>query len=71
MDDLMNEVNQNVYAIIFTKLSHHRNVSVIFLTQNRFHRNMHIRTMNLNIYYIVLFKNPRDASQASTLVRQM
>jgi hypothetical protein len=70
IDDLMNEVNQNV-CNIFTKLSHHRNVSVIFLTQNLFHRNKHVRTMNLNTHYIVLFKNPRDAGQVSTLARQM
>ncbi len=27
--------------------------------------------MNLNTHYIVLFKNPRDAGQVSTLARQM
>jgi hypothetical protein len=69
-DDLMNEVNQNVCSI-FAKLSHHRNVSVILLTQNLFHRNKHVRTMNLNTHYIVLFKNPRDAGQVSPLARQM
>jgi hypothetical protein len=57
IDDLMNEANQNV-CNLFTKLSHHRNVSVVFITQNLFHRNRHIRTMNLNTHYLVLFKNP-------------
>jgi hypothetical protein len=70
VDDLMNEVNQNV-CNIFTKLSHHRNVSVIFLIQNLFHRNKHVRIMSLNTHYIVLFKNLRDAGQVSTLARQM
>jgi hypothetical protein len=71
IDDLMNEVNQNV-SNIFTKLSRQRNVSVIFFTQNLFHRNNHVRTTNnLNTHYIVLFKNPRDAGQVSTLARQM
>jgi hypothetical protein len=70
IDDFMNEMNQNVYNI-FTKLPHHRNVSVIFLTQNLFHRNKHVQTMNLNTHYTVLFKNPRDAGQVSTLARQM
>jgi hypothetical protein len=69
-DDLMNEANQNV-CNLFTKLSHHRNVSVVFITQNLFHRNRHIRTMNLNTHYLVLFKNPRDANQVATLARQM
>jgi hypothetical protein len=70
IDDLMNEANQNVYNLV-TKLSHHRNVLVVFITQNLFHRNLHIRTMNLNTHYFVLFKNPRDANQVAMLVRQM
>ena len=70
IDDLMNEVDQNV-SNLFTKLSHHRNVSVVFLTQNLFHRNKFVRTMNLNTHYIVLFKNPRDAGQVAVLARQM
>ena len=70
LDDLMNEANQNV-CDLFTKLSHHRDVSVVFVTQNLFHRNRFVRTMNLNTHYLVLFKNPRDASQVSVLARQM
>jgi hypothetical protein len=70
LDDLMNEANQNV-CDLFTKLSHHRDVSVVFVTQNQFHRNRFVRTMNLNTHYLVLFKNPRDANQVSVLARQM
>ena len=70
LDDMMNEADQNV-SNLFTKLSHHRNVSVIFITQNLFHRNRFVRTMNLNTHYIVLFKNPRDVGQVMTLARQM
>jgi hypothetical protein len=70
IDDLMNEADQNV-CNLFTKLSHHRNVSVVFVTQNLFHKNRHVRTMNLNTHYLVIFKNPRDANQVATLARQM
>jgi hypothetical protein len=70
LDDLMNEANQNV-CDMFTKLSHHRDVSVVFVTQNLFHRNRFVRMMNLNTHYLVLFKNPRDANQVSVLARQM
>ena len=70
IDDLMNEADQNI-CNLFTKLSHHRNVSVVFVTQNLFHRNRYVRTMNLNTHYIVMFKNPRDAGQVATLARQM
>lgn len=70
IDDLMHEANDKV-AQIFTKGSHHRNISVLFLTQNIFHSSKHNRTMNLNSHYIVLFKNPRDVGQVAILGRQM
>jgi hypothetical protein len=70
LDDLMTESNDSV-TNIFTKFSHHRNVSVIFLTQNLFFNSKHNRTMSLNSHYIVVFKNPRDALQIATLARQM
>ena len=68
LDDLMSEAGDGV-SNIFTKISHHRNLSVIFLTQNLFFKSQ--RTMNLNTQYLVLFKNPRDALQVATLGRQM
>jgi hypothetical protein len=68
--DLINEADQNV-CNLFTRLSHHRNVSVVFITQNLFHKNKFVRTMNLNTHYIVMFKNLRDASQMAILARQM
>ena len=70
IDDLMSETNDTI-ANLFTKGSHHRNVSVLYLTQNLFHKNRHMRTMSLNSHYMVLFKNPRDAGQFSILARQM
>jgi len=70
IDDLMNKTDGSV-AKLFTKGSHHRNISVVFLVQNLFHKNKHIRTISLNAHYMVLFKNPRDASQFASLARQM
>jgi len=70
LDDLMSETDESV-ANLFTKGSHHRNVSVVFLVQNMFHKNKYIRTISLNTHYMVLFKNPRDAGQFSSLARQM
>ena len=70
IDDQMSETNDTI-ANLFTKASHHRNVSVIFLVQNMFYKNKHMRTISLNSHYMVLFKNPRDASQFSNLARQM
>jgi len=70
VDDLMNETDESV-ANLFTKGSHHRNVSIVFLVQNMFHKNKYIRTISLNSHYMVLFKNPRDVSQFASLARQM
>ena len=57
IDDLMQETDETV-ANLFTKGSHHRNVSVVFLAQNLFPKNKFARTMSLNAHYIILFKNP-------------
>ena len=70
IDDLMSETNDSI-SNIFTKYSHHRNISVMYLTQNLFYKSKQNRTMNLNAHYIVLFKNPRDSQQIATLARQM
>lgn len=68
IDDLMNELNPVVTAL-FTKGSHHRNISVAILVQNLFFKGG--RTLSLNTHYLVYFKNPRDASSIDHLARQM
>ena len=70
IDVLMQETNETV-ANMFTKGSHHRNISVVFLARNLFPKNKFARTMSLNAHYMVLFKNPRDVSQFANLARQM
>jgi len=51
------ETVANIFvANIFTKGSHHRNVSVVFLAQNLFPQNKFTRATSLNAHYIVLFK---------------
>jgi len=70
LDDMMTEVDQKV-SNMFTRGSHHRNVSVIFMVQNFFNKNKHMRTISLNAQYIVLFKNPRDNSQFAYLSKQL
>jgi len=70
IDDLMHETNETVVNL-FTKGSHHRNVSVVYLAQNLFPKNKFARTISLNAHYMILFKNPRDASQFANLARQM
>ena len=70
IDDLMMETDERV-TTLFTKKSHHRNTSVLYLVQNLFPKNKESRTISLNTHYMVVFKNPRDATQMSHLARQM
>ena len=70
LDDLMQETDSRVTSI-FTKISHHRNVSVVYLTQNLFYGSKQNRTISLNAQYFVLYKNARDANQVAYLARQM
>ena len=70
LDDLMAETDERV-TNLFTKKSHHCNTSVIYLVQNLFPKNKESRTISLNSQYIVVFKNPRDVSQMTTLAKQM
>jgi hypothetical protein len=70
LDDLMNK-NSDAVSELFTRVSHHRNVSVYYISQNIFQKSKHSRTISLNAHYIIMFKNPRDANQIATLSRQM
>jgi len=69
-DDYMSDINQLV-SDIFTKFSHQHDISILHLTPNLFDRNKYAITISLNAHYLVLFKNPRDASQFAVLARQM
>jgi hypothetical protein len=55
----------------FTQGSHHRNLTVVYIVQNLFNQDAAMRTISLNTHYMVLFKNPRDATQIRTLGQQM
>lgn len=70
IDDLMTE-NKGQIGSLFTKGTHHRNLSVIFITQNLFHQSKDSRDISLNAHYIILMKSPRDKQQLGTIARQM
>jgi hypothetical protein len=71
VDDQMNESKRQEasFTNLFTKGSHHRNITILFLTQNIYEKGF--RTANLNAQYIVAFRNRRDATQIEALARQM
>uniref|UniRef100_A0A158P4L7 AAA+ ATPase domain-containing protein n=2 Tax=Tetranychus urticae TaxID=32264 RepID=A0A158P4L7_TETUR len=72
IDDLMSEAaNQSFVSDLFTKGSHHRNISVILITQNFFMKGKETRNISLNSQYVVCFKNPRDKSIVTNIGRQM
>ena len=72
LDDLIQEPSNNSRITnLFTKGSHHRNLSVIFLLQNIFHHGRQMRDTSLNSHYLILFKSPRDSSQVNHLAKQM
>lgn len=66
----MREANGDVIDL-FTKGSHHYNISVIFVTQNIFNQGRGRRDISLNAHYIVCFKSPRDKLQIRHLARQI
>ena len=64
LDDLLNDAySSGLVCDLFTKGSHHRNISVILITQNIFHQSKHCRDISLNDKYLVLLKNVRDRNQ--------
>ena len=72
LDDLMEHIVKSVETQnLFTKYSHHYNMSAIFLTQNVFAQGPCSRTTNINTHVLVLFANKRDESQALNLGKQL
>ena len=59
-------------ADLFTKGSHHRNISIVYLTQNLFPQGKACRDIALNTtQYLVLFNNPIDRQKVATLARRI
>ena len=71
IDDLMEEANNDInIQNLFTRGSHHFNISVFLLTQNIFSKGKFARTINLNTHYTILFDDPRDRTQIKYLARE-
>jgi len=70
LDDLMQEMKgDNRLNELFTRGSHHWNLSIIHIVQNLFFDGM--RTSRINAQYLVLMKNPSDRLQIKNLGRQL
>jgi ABC-type polar amino acid transport system ATPase subunit len=56
LDDPLNEAYSREVCDLFTKVSHHRNLSVNLITKNLFHQGRHCRDISLNAKYLVSLK---------------
>ena len=72
LDDQMSKAGDTKdLADLFTKGSHHRNLTIIYIVQNLFDKSKSMRTASLNSQYLVLFKSPRDKTIVQHLGNQM
>jgi len=67
----MNEGSSDKNVLdLFTKHSHHQQITVIYLCQDLFLRGTFAKTISRNAHYIVAFKNPRDQLGLRNLLQQ-
>ena len=72
LDDQMGVASSSKsVADLFTRGSHHRNLTVIYLMQNVYNQGKSQWTISLNSHYSLEFRNGRDASQFLTMAYQI
>jgi Poxvirus A32 protein len=69
-DDTLSDIKPG-FEKIFQVLGHHTNCSLIYLSQNLFYNSKTFRNLSLQLDYIVLMRNQRDASQIRSLSTQL
>lgn len=70
LDDLVSEIDGNYLETLYTKGSHHWDVSVITVTQNLYVP-AHIKMARVNCHYLIVMKNPQGLLQIRTLASQL
>ena len=71
MDDLMDEGSGDKRVLdLFTKHSHHKNITVIYLCQDMFPNGKYAKSISRNAHYVIAFKNPRDQLGTKNLFLQ-
>ena len=71
IDDLNEDANGTLISAIFTRMSHHRFISVIYLTNSLFSNQRNYRLLASNTQYYGLFRSTRDHASIAILARQM
>ena len=71
LDNLMAEGGEEKELLdLFTKHSHHKNITVLYLCQDMFPPGKYAKSISRNAHYIVAFKNPRDQLGMRNLLLQ-
>ena len=61
LDDLMVEGGENKDLLdLFTKHSHHQNITVLYLCQDMFSPGKYAKSISRNAHYVIAFKYKRD-----------
>lgn len=72
IDDLMAEgTSDSRVSELYTKTSHHSNLSVCLVLQNLFHHGKERYSIVRNSHYLVIFNNPLDRSSVHTLAHRI
>ena len=71
LDDLLNVVYLEQVCYLFTKGSHHRNISVVLITQNLFHQGQCCRDISQIAKYLVQLTTVRDKNQFMHFAHQV
>jgi hypothetical protein len=72
LDDLSHLLCNNVeMELLFSQISHHKNLSVCQIKNNIFYQGKNAKTISLNTHIYVLMQNPRDVSQIVRLGSQI
>ena len=70
-DDLIKSINLPFIARQFTVNGRHNGISQVFVSQKLFPKDENIRLISNNSDYLVVFKNPRNATEIKILSNQM
>lgn len=72
IDDLSHEaLNSQLVQLMFTRFSHHANLSTVLISQNIFEQGTKKSTITANVGYVILLKSPRAACQLGILSSQI
>ena len=72
LDDMqMGALNSSFIANLFSRESHHKNLSVFLVLQKFFHQGKYGRDISLNSHYLILFRNKRDKNIIKILGTQI